>query len=191
MNEISGLCATLCHFASVALLAGVLSACGGASSDPGNGAEATDPLVGTWTYSGRVPAFVAITLTMRADNSFTFVEEVAPYSLPAGYVPNGCVTTETYLGTYAATLAGAKSSVSWTFATGTANSVSGCNDPSGDSAGTAMTEEAIASYREQGLIPPSTVTYSVTSTALVLNPGVSSNKAVGLSASTTFAKSDY
>jgi hypothetical protein len=142
-----------------------LGACGG--DDPG-------PLVGTWTYSGHVPAIVSITLTLRSDATFTFVEDVAPPTTPAGYKPDGCVTTHTYLGTYAGTVSGGASTLTWTFTGGTANAVSRCATASSNSAGTPMTADAIAGYRAQGLIPPSTEAYTVTPTTLVLALGLTS-----------------
>jgi hypothetical protein len=148
----------------------------------------TDPLVGTWTYSGNVPAQVNITLTFKADKTFTFVETVAPWGYPAGYVPNGCVTTDTYPGTYAESVPGGTNTLTWTFAGGTANAVSGCNDASMDSTGTPMTPDAITSYRNQGLIPPTTTTYSATSTTLVLTSPGNGTVGIGRNPGTTFTK---
>ncbi len=151
-----------------------LCACGGTSDDA---TSKQDPLLGAWTFSGNVPASVALTINLKDDKSFSFVETVAPFSRPAGVVDDGCVTTDTYLGTYAET---APNTLTWTFSAGTANAVSSCGTASNDSAGTPMTADAIESYRQQGLIPKATVTYTMTSTALVLTPGLSVN------ASTTF-----
>jgi hypothetical protein len=148
----------------------------------------SDPLVGTWTSSRPALSVVDATVTFASDKTFTFVETVAPFSYPAGYVPNGCVTTDTYFGTYAESVSGGASTLTWAFAGGTANAVSGCNNASNDSTGTPMTADAIASYRDQGLIPPTTTTYAVTSTTLVLTSPANAY-GVGRSPGTTFTKS--
>ncbi|HEV3193228.1 MAG TPA: hypothetical protein VGY54_22120 [Polyangiaceae bacterium] len=155
---------------------------------PDAGAVA-DPLVGTWTYSGNVPARVVITLTFNSDKTFAFVEQVAPAAtpVPVDGGPEGCVTTHTFLGTYAETVSGGANTLTWTFAGGTANAVSGCNPASYDTAGTPMTADSITAYRAQGLIPPTPETYTVTSTTLVLTPP--GNRGFGLGATTTFTRS--
>jgi hypothetical protein len=51
-----------------------------------------------------------------------------------------------------------------------------------------MTGDAIASYIEQGLVPPQSLTYTVSATTLVLNP---SSDQVGLSGRTVFTASSY
>ena len=169
---------------------------GGAGGTPAatggtTGNDGRDPLLGTWTYSGHVPASVNITLTFNSDKTFIFAEDVAPANIPAGVVPTGCVTTDTYLGTYAETVSGGTNTITWTFTGGTANAVSRCDAAfvSYESAGTPMTPDAITSYRDEGLIPPPTDNYVVTSTTLVLtNPAYSGTIGIGHSPGTTFTK---
>ena len=189
----TAVCTTVCkRDADCAALGSALHCIGGAclagspTQLPDGGID-LDPLVATWIFSGRVPALVAITLTFNSDKTLTFVEEVAPPTTPAGFVPDGCVTTDSFSATYAETVSGGVNTLTWTFKDGTANAVSGCNTASNASAGTPMTAAAIEDYRAQGLIPPTTETYAVTSTTLVLTPTVSSG--AGLSTSTTFTKS--
>jgi hypothetical protein len=165
----------------------VSGVCCPASGCPAKDSGTTDPLVGTWTFGGNVPDQVNIFLTLKSDKTFTFVETVAPWEYPAGYVPNGCVTTDTHLGTYAESVSGGTNTLTWTFAGGTANAISGCNDASMDSAGTPMTPDAIASYRNQGLIPPTTTTYTATSTTLVLT-SPDNRVGIGRNPGTTFTK---
>ena len=135
---------------------------------PGDAMPAPDPLVGTWTFSGHVPAIVTITLTFKADRSFTFSETVAPLITPVGYVPNGCITTHSLYGTYAAAASSGVNTLTWTFIGGTANAISGCNNPASDFSGTPMTPADITGYTAQGLIPPTTETFVATATTLVL-----------------------
>ncbi|MET0793991.1 MAG: hypothetical protein ABW061_20895 [Polyangiaceae bacterium] len=188
MQEQPRFCARLCQVAAAAVVVVLLSSCSSDASSS-DGDPATEALIGTWTYQGRVPNPVHVTLTFESDKTFRFVEQVSPSSLPAGSVePSGCVTTESYFGTYAVATSGATNTLSWTFSDGTANAVAGCADSALDSAGTPMTADGIAAYREQGAIPPATVTYAVSSAALVLNPGVSN--ASGLSADAMFSKSE-
>jgi hypothetical protein len=170
------------------LLAGLASVflVGACGSGTGTGSA---PLLGTWTYSGSVPAFVNVTLTFKSDNSFTFVEDVAPFSRPAGVDPNTCVTTDIYDGTHRETTSGGAGALTLNFAGGTANQVSGCSDSSWNSAGTPMTPDAIASYRAQGLIPPETVNYATTSTTLLLITPNDGSGGIGRGAGTTFVKS--
>jgi hypothetical protein len=78
--------------------------------------------------------------------------------------------------------------LTWTFTGGTRNVVSGCDDASLDSAGTPMTTDDITAYRDQGVIPPTDMIYSVTSTTLVLRSSVS-GIGIGRSGGTTFTKS--
>jgi hypothetical protein len=144
------------------------------------------PLVGTWTYSGQVPAIVTVALTFKSDGTLVLIEDVAPPTRPAGVVADGCITTDTYFGKFKDTESGHANTLTWTFTDGTANAVSGCNTPSYNSAGTPMTVEALEAYRDQGLVPPETTNFTVTSTELILNPTVTN--AVGLSARTTFTK---
>jgi len=134
---------------------------------------------------------VNITLTLNADKTFTCIEDVAPISVPAGYVPTGCVTTDTYLGTYSVTVSGSTNTLNWNFASGTANAISGCDAEfiAYESAGTPMTADAIISYRNQGLIPPPTDDYTVTSTTFVItNPAYSGSIGVGHSPGTSFSR---
>ncbi len=145
---------------------------------PGDVTATVDPLIGTWSYSGHVPAIVTITLTLQADKTFTFSETVAPPTHPAGWVPTTCVTTHSLYGTYALTAPGGTPTVTWTFAGGLANTVTGCEDPASDTPGTPMTPEAIVAYRAQGLFPPVTEAYAVTATSLVFTePGTGYQKA--------------
>ncbi len=155
------------HFILAAALA-IASSLGACSSTGSSYGDSSDPLVGTWTYSGRVPNIVNVTLTFKSDKSFAFVETVAPVTLPPGVMPGTCVTTHTYDGAYVATSSSAVNTLDWTFSGGTANQVTGCSDPSTNSSGTPMTSDAIASYRNQGMIPPATTTYDVTATTLLL-----------------------
>jgi hypothetical protein len=161
----------------LASVVGVALALGGGcgSSDPA-------PPVGTWTYSGNVPAIITIALTFDADGGFSAVEQVAPATTPAGGQPApGCATTDRYRGAYAVSEIGGNSSVTWTYATGTVNAIEGCDDASLNSAGTAATPEAIASYTAQNILPPATEAYRESQTTLVLTPGFRT--------STTFTKS--
>src|SRR5258708_34886223 len=106
------------HFILAAALAcaSSLGACSGSGRSNG---DSSDPLVGTWTYSGRVPNIVNGTLTFKSDNSFAFVETVAPVTLPAGVVPGTCVTTDTYSGAYDETISCAVNNLGWSFSGGT------------------------------------------------------------------------
>ncbi len=165
----------------VVLLCGAF-ACGG--SDSGN----RDPLVGSWTFSGSVPDIITVTLTFSPDKAFTMLETVSPPTLPAGVEPTSCVTTDTYLGMYAEGVAGGTNTVDLTFTGGTANAIVGCD---AGSAGTPMTSDAIAAYRNQGLVPATMNTYAVTSTTLVFTPTPSNPSIVGLATNpTTFTKPD-
>jgi hypothetical protein len=140
---------------------------GGNHTGDDGGSGHLDPLVGSWTFSGSVPARVTVTLTFRPDGSFTMVETVAPSSYPAGYQPSSCVTTDTYLGTYSDGTVSGTSTLDLTFTGGTSNAVVGCD---AGSAGTPMTASDIASYRDEGLVPATISTYAMTSTNLVLTP---------------------
>ncbi len=154
-----------------------LSACSGSdpgvTGDPapiaGNNIPATDQLIGTWTFSGQVPARVDVTLTFNADQTFTWVEQVAPSSQPAGFVSDGCLTTDTMSAAYAETLSVGMPRLIWTFTGGTTNAVSGCGTASNDSPGTAMTSADVDADIAEGLFPPTTDPYSVTSSTLVLS----------------------
>ncbi len=143
---------------------------------PGDATAASDPLVGTWQFNGHVPAIVTITLTFKSDKSFTFSETVAPATTPVGYFPNGCITTHSLYGTYAAAVSGGVNTLTWTFDGGTANAISGCNNAASDFAGTPMTPADIAGYTAQGLIPPTTETFAATSTTLVLTTASGDSK---------------
>jgi hypothetical protein len=183
--------ARTCVGASVALVGALaLGACGDDSGDGSTekglaaltsdagaaedgGSSRAEALIGTWTFHGETPEIVDLAVTLRADKTFTFVEHVSPISVPATSIAGprdaSCVTTDTYVGTYAEQGA---NQLTWTFTGGTANVVSGCDDASHDSAGTSMTDDAIASYREQGYIPAASVTYTATPTTLVITPGL-------------------
>jgi hypothetical protein len=160
-----------------------IGACGGDDPTP-----AQDPLLGTWTYSGAVPDEVTIALTFNPDKTFTFVEQVAPATEPAGFTPDGCVTTDTFSAKYAETVSGGTNSLTWTFTGGTTNAVSGCK--SNDSAGTPMTAADLKAYIGEGTVPPTTLKYTATSTTLVLTSSVTDSAGVAQGAGTTFTKSD-
>lgn len=128
--------------------------------------------IGTWTYSGRVPAIITIALTFDRDGTFSAVEQVAPASTPAGAEPaSGCATTDRYSGTYDLSDTGGKSTITWIYGAGTVNAVEGCDDASLDAAGTAAAPDAIASYTSQNILPPATEAYTETQTTLVIAPG--------------------
>jgi hypothetical protein len=92
---------------TIANRAGLIATLVGALTLGGcGGAESPAPLMGSWTYSGQVPAFVTVDLTFNPDQTFTFVEKVAPPTTPAGSTGNGCVTTHTFSAAYAETVAG-------------------------------------------------------------------------------------
>src|SRR5580765_2185714 len=91
--------------AAILVLSG-LSACDGSSQDP---------LVGTWTFSGQVPAIVNIALSVNSDKTFTFVEQVAPATTPAGTMGAACITTDTFAATYAEMISGGTNTLTWTF----------------------------------------------------------------------------
>lgn len=140
------------------------------------------PPIGTWTFSGAVPAFITIALTFGPDGTFSAVEQVAPPTTPAGAQPAaGCATTDRYSGIYDVSDVSAKRTLSWTYGTGTVNAVEGCDDGSLNAAGTAATADGVASFTAQNILPPATETYTETATTLVLTPGFGT--------STTFAKS--
>ncbi|HWL86817.1 MAG TPA: hypothetical protein VNO21_13495, partial [Polyangiaceae bacterium] len=114
----------------------VVTASAGASiacSDAASGSATPKTLVGTWTFSGNVPNSLRATLTFNDDKTFKLVENLAPVTSPAGSHDPDCVTTDVYLGTYEETTSGATNLLTWTFAGGTRNTVSGCTDASLDS----------------------------------------------------------
>jgi hypothetical protein len=157
---------------------------GGDAAGEGGGA---DRLLGTWTYSGKVPAQVTLAITFNSDKTCIIVEQVAPATTPAGHTNDsarGCTTTDTYLGTYTETDPAGTNTLTMTFTDGTANAILGCEDASDVGAGVPMTADGITSYRSQGLIPAMTVTYAVTSTTLSFSPGFG----LGMPATTTFTK---
>ncbi|HEY7374292.1 MAG TPA: hypothetical protein VIF57_19170 [Polyangia bacterium] len=154
--------------------------------DGGGGNEGQASLVGGWTYSGRVPNMVTVALIFGPDQTFTFVEQVAPVTSPAGSGPSTCVTSHNFSAAYVQ----AANTLTWTFTQGTRNVVSGCGDASSDSAGTPMTADDITAYTNQGEFPPTNLTYSVTATTLVLTSSVS-GVGVGRSDGTTFTKLHY
>jgi hypothetical protein len=134
----------------------------------GCGADARDPLVGVWKFSGSVPAQVNVTFTLHEDRTFNYVETVAPLTHPAGHVPTGCVTTDSYSGAYS----DGNGTLTLTFAGGTVNAVSGCNETSTNSPGRPATAADIAAFTAQGLILPGLESFSLTSTTLTLTPGL-------------------
>jgi len=172
----------LASFGTPAAAALALAACTVTSSSPDPGTTSSSEqslLVGTWTYSGSVPDIVTVHVTFDADKTFTFVETILPSTTPAptidsdagnqaGYV--GCVVSDSYQGTYETTDSAGASTLTMTFANGTANTVTGCASASDDSKGVAMGQDAIDSYRDQGLIPARTESYDATPTTLVLTP---------------------
>jgi hypothetical protein len=172
---------------SVALLAALaLNGCGGGSQ--GAHGVTQDPLLGTWMYSGHVPAIVDVALTFSADKTLELVEQVAPASEPAGAMADGCVTTDTLNGTYVEGVSAADiDTLSWTFSSGTANVQTGCKVVAYNSAGTPMTADAVSSYIEQGTLPPMSLTYTADATTLVLTSKAGTG--VGSSAGTTFTRS--
>lgn len=93
---------------------GVIVSVGAALALAACSGQAQDSLVGSWTFSGNVPAIVTINLTFKADQTFTFVEQVAPSTTPAGSVPNGCVTTQSFSAAYAQTVASDVRRLTWT-----------------------------------------------------------------------------
>ncbi len=137
---------------------------------PADATAAQDPLVGTWTFSGHVPAIVTITFALKADWTFTLAETVAPPTWPAGYVPTSCVTTHSLFGTYAKSAPGGVNTLTLTISGGLANTVSGCEDATSDATGTPMTPEDVTGYTAQGLLLPAVETYTVNATTLVLTP---------------------
>jgi hypothetical protein len=169
--------------ARAAVIGSTFTACEGAG-----GSASTDPLlVGKWSYAGNDPFVVSAMLTLRSDKTFSFVENVQPVSIPAGTVLlAGCVTTDTYLGTYAASITGGTKTLTWTFESGIANAVVGCANSADNRSGTPMTAEAVASYQSRNFVPPTTVTYEVTPTRLVLAPNVTDK--AGLSGESPFTK---
>jgi hypothetical protein len=172
---------------SVALLAVfALSGCGGESE--GAQGVTRDPLLGTWMYSGHVPANVDVALTFNADKTLKLVEQIAPASGPAGTMADGCVTTDTLTGTYVeGVLAADINTLSWTFSSGTANIQTGCDVVAYNTPGTPMTADAVSSYIEQGILPPMSLTYTADASTLVLTSKAGTG--VGSSAGTTFTKS--
>ena len=135
---------------------------------PGDATAAADPLVGTWKFSGSVPAIVGITFTLNADKTFTFAETIAPPTWPAGYVPNACVTTDFLAGSYATTTSGGTNTLTLSFASGIANHITGCENGAGNTPGVPMTDADITGYTAEGLLLPKVQTYTVTATSLVL-----------------------
>jgi hypothetical protein len=127
-----------------------------------------DPLVGTWIFTGNVPARVTSALSINPDGTFTCVEQVAPATLPAGAGQIPCVTTLAFSAKYIETVIDGMDTLMWTFVSGTANAVTGCR--SNNSSGTPMTAEGVVSLIAQGIILPTRVAYSASSETLVFNP---------------------
>lgn len=154
------------------LICGAFACSGSVGADGGDGASDSrgpDPVVGSWTFRGEVPDIVTITLTFNSDKTFDMVETVAPSISIGGPGPSTCVATDTdtYTGTYAEGFGNGASMLDLTFTGGTANGLSGCG---ADSPGTPMTAQSIEDYRQQGLVPATTNTYTITATTLVLTP---------------------
>jgi hypothetical protein len=144
----------------------------GALGIGGCGSNNPAPPVGTWTFSGGVPAIITIALTFNPEGNFSAVEQVAPPTSPAGAGPApGCATTDSYSGTYDVSDAGGKNTVTWTYGTGTVNAIEGCDDASLNTAGTTATPDGIASYTAQNILPPATEAYAETQTTLFFTPG--------------------
>ena len=61
----------------------------GALGIGGCGSNNPAPPVGTWTFSGMVPAIITIALTFNPDGTFSAVEQVAPPTTPAGMRDDG------------------------------------------------------------------------------------------------------
>lgn len=152
------------------LAALLLAACGSPAgvSALQSASTATAPLVGTWRFRGSVPSHIDAALTFGADGRYTLSENVAPATTPSGsHDSSGCTTTLITSGTYFAD----NGKLTFEFDGGFANALSGCDDPSRDSAGTPLTPDAIAAYTEQGILPASNQAYSVDSDELTLTPG--------------------
>jgi len=174
--------------------------CRGFGRNPGGGSEAfccpcdgasnADPLVGEWTYSGRMHALSIIhqTVTFNADKTLRVVEEVAPLSVPAGYVSNGCVTSWSYYGTYNTTVSSGVNQLVWIFTGGMANQLSGCDDASMNSPGTPITADAATIEMTQGLILPTTMTYVVISPSTLVLASQNADLSVNRSLGTVFMK---
>jgi hypothetical protein len=176
-------------WARILLVSVATFACGGrARGESGTADErgAAEPVVGEWIYQGNLPGPVGVDLTFDSAKTFTFAETIAPATTPAGVNGNACVTTNTYLGTYALGVSGDMSALTWAFEGGQRNAISECG--ANDAAGTPLTDEDISVYRDEGLIPPESCTYAVTSTTLVLTSMVSGTLGIGHSPGTTFTK---
>jgi len=162
------------------------TACGNTSD--GAPSVQRDPLLGTWKFSGHVPAIVDVSLTFDADKTLKLVEQVAPPTQPAGSTADGCVTTDTLTGTYVEGVSAAGlDTLTWTFTDGTANVQTGCTVPAYNGPGGPMTADGVSSYIEQGILPPMALTYSATLSTLVLTSKAGTG--VGSSTGTTFTKS--
>jgi hypothetical protein len=148
----------------------------------GCGSRSPEPPIGTWTFSGSVPAQITIALTFKADGTFSAAEQVAPPTTPVGSAERaaGCTTTDTFSGTYDVATSSGVNTLTWTYAAGTVNVVAGCDDPSFDRPGTSATPDGIDAYTAQNILPPSAEAYAETETTLVLTPGFRT--------STTFTK---
>lgn len=154
---------------------------------PDGAAESIDPLVGSWTFSGRVPAVVFITLTFDADKTFGLDEQIAPGTWPAGYDggPAGCVVSIRIAGTYDATASDEMRTLTWTPTSGVSNAVTGCRDSGNDREGAPIDGDSIDGYVAQGVLPPRSVQYTVSRASLTLNPGVAGGD---LSSETRFSR---
>ena len=147
-------------------------------------------MVGTWTFSGDEADKVTLALGFRADDTFSWSEQLAPLFLPAGVGPTTCVTSIEYTGTYALSTDGNVNVLSWTFGSGTANIVTGCEDPSLDGDGTSMTADDAQAYVEMGDLPPTMVEYTVSASELFLIAPSDPTGGVARDHGTTFTKSE-
>jgi len=112
--------------------------------------------------------------TFNADETLTFARQ-APQSSQAP--ASGCITIH---GTYAkgprSGLSGDPNTLQWLFTDG-AYEISDCSYPPGDSTGPAVRAGDIPSFIDQGLIPPTKLIYTATSTDLDLSWGFVFTKA--------------
>jgi hypothetical protein len=157
---------------------------------------AVDPLVGTWRWTGYSPGPTALSVTFNADNTFAFVEQVQPASLPAGssplpppgFDPDSCVPVLFCNGTYEEMVSQGVHVLNWMFTDGAKDKISGCDDPSQDSRGAPLTDGEVASFIDQGHLPPTILTYDVSTNELRLGSAVTTSAGVGRGDGTTFTK---
>jgi hypothetical protein len=180
-------------------LAGACCAACGGGLDEGStppGIEATDPLLGTWRWTGQSPGPTALSVTFNADNTLAFVEQVQPASLPAGspplpplgFDPDRCLPILFCNGMYEGTVSQGVHVLNWTFTDGTKDKISGCGNPSSDSPGAPLSAGEVSSFIDQGHLPPTTLTYDVSTSELRITSAVTTRAGVGKGDGTTFTK---